>query len=156
MIQRIQSIYLLIVAALMSLLMAVPYAEIDLGNNEVIRFYAFALQKLVDGDQAEKVSTTAPLAILVLIAATVSFLNIFLFRRRVLQMRICLLTSVVMIIQLGLIYLYFQGAKGDFGTSMPSFNLPAVFPLISTILLIMAYRAILHDESLVKSYDRIR
>jgi hypothetical protein len=156
MIQRVQSVYLLLVTVLMSLFFAKPYAEVVLGNNEIIRLYTWAMERHLDAGNAELIKRTIPLLTLVLLTGMVSFLNIFLYQKRPLQMRICVLASVMLIVQLGLVSLYFARAKADYKPLLPSFNLVAIFPVVCIILLIMAYRAINHDETLVKSYHRIR
>jgi hypothetical protein len=156
MIQRVQSVYLLLVTVLMSLFLVKSYAEISLDNDEMIQFYSFAVQKYINGEKTELIRRTLPLMIMVLMAGIVSFLNIFLYQKRVLQMRMCALTGVLLILQLGLVMFYYSGVKIDYRSFGPSFNLTSIFPVISIILLIMAYRAIHHDETLVKSYHRIR
>ena len=156
MIQRLQSVYLLLVTVLMSLFLVMSYAEISLGDNEVIRFYCFAIQKHLDDEKTELVRRTLPLVVMVLLSGMTSFVNIFLHRKRPLQMRICVLTSVVLIAQLGLSYFYYSGFKSDYGQDQASFTLSAIFPVVCIILLMMAYRSIRHDETLVQSYNRIR
>lgn len=156
MIQRVQSVYLLLVTVLMSLFLVKSYAEIDLGNSEVIQCYTYAVQKYLDGEKTELIKRTLPLMVLVLLTGIMSFFNIFLYQKRVFQIRVCLLTAILLIVQLGLVYLSYASLKSEYGRLAISFNFAAIYPVLSIILIIMSYRAISHDETLVKSYNRIR
>lgn len=156
MIQRVQSVYLLLVTVLMSIFLVKSWAEIILDNNQVIDFYTYAIQTNQNGGPTETVSNTLPLLILVIATGFISFFNIFLFQKRILQIRVSVLSSVLLIGQLILIFFYYTGTKADVEFLNSSLKLPVVFPVVSIILNFMAYRAIHHDDTLVKSYDRIR
>ena len=140
MIQRVQSVYLLLVTVLMSLFLVKPYADINLGSNEVIQFFSFAVHKYLDGEKTELIVRTLPLMILVLVTGAISFLNIFLYQNRVLQIRICALTAFLLVAQLGMEYYYHASVKNDFAPNDTSFNFAAILPVLSLILIIMAYR----------------
>ncbi|MBN2480976.1 MAG: DUF4293 domain-containing protein [Bacteroidales bacterium] len=156
MIQRVQSVYLLLVTVLMSIFLVSSYAEIVPDQNQTVSFYTYAVQQEGDADDSETVMNTTPLLILVLMTGLVSFVNIFLFQNRILQIRICVFNSILIIVQLVLIYFYYTGIKSDFEPDHPVFRIPVILPIISIILNFMAYRAIHHDEALVNSYNRIR
>ncbi|MBN1157979.1 MAG: DUF4293 domain-containing protein [Bacteroidales bacterium] len=156
MIQRVQSVYLLLVTVLMSIFLVSSYAEITTDLNQTISFYTHAVQKYVATDASVTVMRTLPLVVLVLLTGIISFVNIFLFHKRILQIRICVLSSLLLVVQLVLICFYYSGIKSDFAPDQPAFRIPVIFPVISIILNFMAYRAIHHDEALVNSYNRIR
>ena len=45
MIQRVQSLYLLLITILMSLMVVLPYAELILGDGQTITFHSYAIEK---------------------------------------------------------------------------------------------------------------
>lgn len=98
-----------------------------------------------------------PLALMVIMAisAVLEFVAIFLFRRRALQMRFCNFCMILMVgWYIALVCFAFIMDDGLVGAWRPR---PwACIPAINAILLYMAFRAILKDELLVRSLDRLR
>jgi len=156
MIQRAQSVYLLLVTILMSFSIIFPYAEFYLADGRHILFASHSIISFIDGSIANIIKGSIPLLLLFIIAGIVSFVNIFFFSRRPLQMRLCVLNTLFLIAQISLIAFYYYSVKSDLPLLVKSFKLPAIFPLVGIILNLIAYRAIKHDEELVNSYKRIR
>lgn len=156
MIQRVQSIYLLLITVLMSFMLMRPYAELTITNDQTLTFQCHAV-KIYTGDQLTGVyQTTPPVIALVLIIGLLSFGNIFFYNRRIVQMRICMVNMGLLLSLLMIILIYYNAAKMSLITSYASFRIPAIFPLMSIVFNIMAYRLIHRDELLVNSYNRIR
>ena len=164
MIQRVQTVYLLIVVVLMACLFVVPFAEfISLSELGSMRFTACGLFETdADGRAAAYVmrSTTWPLTVLAALTGVVALITIMLFKRRMLQIRLCVLNMVLLVgLQVMLIVLVkMLTAQPELlgGSSQMGFKLIAVSPLISAILTYLALRAIGRDEALVRSLDRLR
>ncbi len=157
MIQRIQSVYLLLITALMSIVLTTSYARIIPDVNQTIVFHTHSIQKHADAHNVVIIKRTIPLFALVVTTGFISLLNIFLFQKRRLQMRLCIAIAVLLAGIIVLVFYYYTGIKNDFTDSLDTtFQVPAILPVISIILSIMANRAIHHDEALVKSYNRIR
>lgn len=156
MIQRVQSVYLLLVTVLMSFLLIRPYAEITVAKDQVLTMRSHAI-KIDTGHNASTVyKTTVPVVALVLITALLSFGSIFFYNRRIVQLRLCLINSVLLITLLIIMFIYYSSTNGSLTTIHHTFKIPAIFPFMSIIFHLMAYRAIHHDELLVNSYNRIR
>lgn len=98
-----------------------------------------------------------PWALTVIMGVTgvLEFLAIFLFRQRALQMRVCSFCIILLVgwyaVLVAFAYLLGEGLVGEF-RPRPW----AAIPAINAILLYLAYRGILHDEMLVRSLDRLR
>lgn len=95
------------------------------------------------------------LTVIMCICAVLVFVDIFLFRRRALQMRVC---SFCIILSLGW-YAVFAALAFLLGDGLVGIYRPrpwAAIPLVNVILLYLAFRAILKDELLVRSLDRLR
>ena len=100
-------------------------------------------------------SVTVPMFVVLLIVSSLSFFNIFLFRRRALQMRVCSFCIILLVAWFALyaFYIYKQG-NGLEASFRPGWA--AALPFCAIVLLYLAFRGILKDEMLVKSLDRLR
>lgn len=152
MIQRIQTAYLLIIALLMVSMFFYPYAELLASDNQI---YLYSFNGLfLDGNESVYFSTIPPL-ILLSIIVLISFVCIFLFKKRILQMRLGVINIMLMLGYIGLNYYYIKSFSSQL-TGVISYNIIVVFPLISAVLTYLAIRAIGKDEALLRSLDRIR
>ena len=150
MIQRIQSIYLLLVTILLIISMCNPAGYIIGGDNEISTFGNLYIT-FPDGTQDY---TPWALFGLLLIAAVTAFTTIFLFKRRMLQIRLSIFNSVLLIGYYAVCIMLIFAAL----TEKTSFNASwtICLPFIAIILNWLAIRAIGKDEVLVKAYDRLR
>jgi hypothetical protein len=156
MIQRKQSIFLLIVAVLMSWTLVRPYAQLVLSDGYTLVFYSLFIEKHATILEVENIKYTVPLFLLVLATASLNLVNIFLFTRRILQIRLCLASAVLLVlITLTMLY-YYTMARYSNDYTGHEYRLAAIFPIIGIIMNFLAFRGISHDEELIKSYDRIR
>lgn len=92
MIQRIQTLHLLIVTALMAVTLFAPLAWFA-GDAGEFRLYAFSLQT----SAGEAVQSTVYMGVVLALACVLPFITIFLFKRRLLQIRLCVVEIVLLI-----------------------------------------------------------
>ena len=149
MIQRIQSVYLLAVTILMIICMCNPVGSIISTDNQISEFYNLFIS-MPDGSK-----TYAPwtlFAILMIIAA-LAFTTIFLFKKRMLQIRLTIFSSVMLIgYYLALVaYILMLAEDTTFSASWTICH-----PFVSIILNWLDIRGIGADEALVKAYERLR
>ena len=92
-----------------------------------------------------------PLFVIQAFASVLSLYTIFIYKKRPLQAKLCLVTILIHFAWYILLAALIHQGKADQ-------NLPIVacFPLIAAILCFMARKAILADERLVRAADRIR
>ena len=149
MIQRIQSVYLLIVTILMVICMCSPVGSIIASTNEISEFGNLCIT-LPDG--TKDYAPWALFAILLVVAA-LSFGTIFLFKKRMLQIRLTIFSSVMLIgYYLALVaYIFMLAEETTFSASWT-----ICLPFVGIILNWLAIRGIGADEALVKAYDRLR
>jgi hypothetical protein len=104
---------------------------------------------------SQKAESLLPLTILLLAIPALAFVTLLLFKFRKLQLRLSMLTLLLLIGEVILIayYLYYVIAKYDVSVL---FSLKITYPPVAAVLMYLAFRAILKDELLVRSYDRIR
>ncbi len=157
MIQRIQSIYLLLAAGLMTAVLFLPLAVMG-GGEDAARLTANGLS--TGTVESMSVLTPAPLAMILLaLCAALPLVTIFLFKKRRLQMTLCRIEMVLLLVaQLTVAYMLWQarGMVEALGVEPMNFALTDVFPLVALIFTWLALRGIRRDEELVRSLDRIR
>jgi hypothetical protein len=132
MIQRIQTVWLFLIALLNAGMLLLPIVR-----GEAVEFSRGFLD--------------AEAGIAVLLAVT----TIFLYKRRPLQVKCCYGLLLLQVAWYASLYLAVPAMEGDaiFATA---WNFPVLFPLISLVSSGFAIRAIQKDEKLVRSLDRIR
>ena len=149
MIQRIQTIWLLIASVLAVLMFFYPVAELN--NEKELMIYSF--QSLNLFGIAGFIKTGYIIAGLSVLIAFFSFTAIFLYKRRTLQMRLC---TVISLLDIFLVILIVIFSINKANSPAVSIGLSGILPLIIFILVLMARRAVRRDDLLVKAADRIR
>jgi hypothetical protein len=147
MIQRIQTLYLLVSVILIGLLFALPFAEISSAG----AIYLFNFKGIIlDNVIKENGIAISVLILLVIIMHGIAILN---YKKRILQIRLIVFTILLM---LGLFGLFLFFTYFSFTNAQISFKISLIFPLIAIILDYLAIRSIGKDEALIRSIDRIR
>jgi hypothetical protein len=148
MIQRIQSVWLLLAAFSILCLLFIPTVGADAAKGYYILYGS--------GLKLEGVSnqpTNIPLLISTILAGLISLINIFNFRNRKLQMRIASLNIVLI---LALSFWLSQIVKRLDGLTTLDIE-PGIFlPMVAIIFTFLAIRGIKKDEKLIRSADRLR
>ena len=153
MIQRIQTLYLVITVALLILIGFFPYAEVLVGNGIIYSFKTYGIYLTEQNN--ELISATYPLFILIIITILLILTAIFLFKKRLLQLRLCLISIILQFGIYGLGFFYLYKLSSEYDTTM-HFAFPIIIPVISAILIFLAMRSIKKDELLIRSLDRLR
>ena len=137
MIQRIQSVYLFLVAVCAVVCLCMPVGHFHQDGIGVADFYNLWLT-MADGARV-----FAP------------FAAIFLFKRRMFQVRLSVFSSLILVgyyIVFGVfVYVFKSRYDADFTLSWT-----AAFPAVGLILDYLAFRNIMKDELIVRSLDRLR
>jgi hypothetical protein len=94
------------------------------------------------------------IASLFMLSAVLALVSLFLFKNRKTQIVINRLNIILNFLLLGLIVYQLQTLSGE--TSVSEKGIGSFLPLIVVVLLSLATKAILKDERLVKSADRLR
>jgi hypothetical protein len=147
MIQRIQTIFILVAGLLTGSLYVQKFADIIV-NDELHIFNAFGILK-----NQELISNGLPITLFIGIITLLHFVAIFLYKKRILQMRIL---GFTMILLLGLFGMFFYFTYASFEEVKVAFKVAVALPVVCVILDWLAIRAIGKDEALVRSLDRIR
>ena len=138
MLQRLQSLWLLVVAALDATTFRFPFYSGDWSGDEV--------QAVIDLNAR----TTIWFTILTVLAGALAFVTIFLFDNRKLQLR---LTYLGIFLTVVLLTLYFLEIREFVSGNVAIW---AIFYFAILAFYILAARGIWKDQKLVKSMDRLR
>lgn len=146
MIQRIQSLYMLLTAVLMAFAAFKPLAHITIGS-DVSDLFAYDLIYL---------------EILVVISALLPFVMIWLFKDLLTQMRLCFAELVLLVGTQAFFIVYLKrienGVLAHYSSADVFVNMttPVVFPAVGIVLMLLAVRALSKDFKKINSLNRIR
>lgn len=150
MIQRKQTIYLLLALAALIVCLCLPIGKLTnsatLGEEMAVYNLGFYTST---GIKAHPI-----LFVDIVIVATLSLINIFLYKRRKLQMRICIVSIILCLVWYA--YYAFMAFSMFKGIGTFSMNFAVCLPFMAIILLVLARSGIKADEELIKSMSRIR
>jgi hypothetical protein len=134
MIQRIQTVYLLLIFGLMAAMLFLP---------EVVTVQSETIPAINWKSWCES-SFTALLA----------FTAIFLYKNRKMQLNVCWV--ILLLLVLSYMVIIFDLWLPNSENVKIVFNTPVVFPAFAIVLDILAILAIRKDEELIRSADRLR
>jgi len=146
MIQRIQSLFLLLAAGSAFSLFALPFAST---NNGVSTSSIF-------GDALYNINDHIGLLVLFCLAGGLAFIAIFLFNNRKTQLLVSRIAVVANIVGLALAIILFMNDSQTLGNATPDDELGIGAPILFLIFGFLAMRFINKDEKLVRSADRLR
>lgn len=146
MIQRIQSILLLLAAAAVFALFKLPFGSSDgaISTSALFNDGVFTIQDHVG------------LLGLFCGAGAIAFITIFLFNNRPLQLKLSRVAIIANVIGIILAIVLFMQDSQTIGAAVPKEELGLGLPILSIIFAAFAIRFINKDEKLVKSMDRLR
>ncbi|HNS30361.1 MAG TPA: DUF4293 domain-containing protein [Tenuifilaceae bacterium] len=154
MIQRIQTVFLMIAFIILTFQFWFPFAEI-VGTSEQ-HIFELGFSGLKNVNEGQKIAfESLPLSILMLACTAIPFITIFLYRKRMIQIRLSIINIVLLLGLQGVFYFYYSAALKALSGS-GTMKIIFVFPLVAAILTFLALRAIARDEALVRSLDRLR
>lgn len=151
MIQRIQTVYLLVALICLSLLFVFPFSTYTLPEADAV----FNTLGLSNGPATVSIF---PVVMNVVIAIVLLILSIISFKNRKRQMLFNKLNYLTIIILLIFIFVDFNiiEKKIEVENEAIHYGIGMFLPIIALVALGMASRAIKKDEDLIKSMDRIR
>lgn len=160
MIQRIQTVYLLLVVALGITLCFVPVVQfVSPEDAAVVRAWeltAFGMNETTVNElPAIELNGLWGLLLASVLIPVLAMVDIFLYKKRLLQARLNIFTIMLCLGYYGVLAIYIYLAKMVMGAEW--YILPwAAIPLVCLVLTVMATRRILKDEAMVRAADRLR
>lgn len=166
MIQRIQTLYLGLVLIFSFVGLISTIGEWTVADAIVAHFSNFTFG--AEGAYKALDTTSGPwcLGILLIMVMFLSFLSIMLYRKRMRQLRLTIISTILLVgyvVTYAVFAYYYQLNLEELAPQavisiVPTFHIKfvAVFPVLSIILNCLAIQGIRKDEALVRSLDRIR
>jgi hypothetical protein len=149
MLQRKQTLYLLVSALLLLFATLTPFIE----NSEIV-FTSFAIkQKIADNPL---VLQTFPIGIFLIILIIFHLFCIFLFTNRLIQLRFVIFSFILTFGFYGILLFYHFMSKDKFNLEFYMYSYSLVSPLLAIVFDFMAMKGIQKDEKLVRDADRLR
>lgn len=154
-IQRWQSVLLLIVAVMMACFTFLSLGQVQLENyslNFTTLGFTYEGQP-TDGAPSGYYMHTWGFFIVSLLTIILPLINIFLYKNLKLQKNLCIIEVFLMlaILAIGVVYGYYQ-----FSTAYVQWSSIIIAPLLALIANLMAYNRISADARLLKAADRLR
>ena len=149
MIQRIQTVYLLIVAVLAVIVLSTPLGSLITPESTINEMTNLSI------NAADGTVSYEPWALFAIqmVSAVIALGTIFLYKKRIVQIRLCLFNMILLVgyyITLG-VFVYMLKGSNSF---TPSWSV--CLPFINIVLSWLALRAIGKDEALVRSLNSLR
>jgi len=155
MIQRIQTVYLLLIVIISGFIMFTPVADLishATNLNYLVDFKGISLIKPT-GNTLE--SNTWGLMTITAVVPIIALITIFSYKNRVKQIRLSVINMIFMVGYYLVLLSYLWPACVRLQADW-HLHIAAVLPIINLILNFLAIGAIGKDENLVKSLDRLR
>ncbi len=161
MIQRIQTVYLIVAFIALILQFFFPVSVYMFGDTVdtytgTVSFYLYGLVKQpITLEIAYKFVFYLPMIAIAIAVLILTVLIILQYKKRLKQLRTINFAILLNIVLIVLLFFYTDKIAKDL--SLPTqYRMGSVFPLISLVFLILAMYAIKRDERLVRSLDRLR
>lgn len=152
MIQRIQSVYLLVITILLITALCLPVGSFVETNGVIAGVLKPLGLKMTNGDFQ---STWGVFGIL-LLSSVISFCTIFLYRNRMLQVRMTVFAGILLIGYYVVSWVFILMLKKTLDVVSFQCGWALCLPAISIVFDYLAFRAIYRDELMVKAADRLR
>lgn len=154
MIQRIQTVYLLLAAAVLVVCLSLPVGVfVSDGMTSGMKMYNLII---VENAVFHTYNHNACALFFALLAScALSLLAIFKYKNRPFQARMCVMADVLIVVWYLMYAFYAWSLQKSYGVPF-SVSWTVVLPFVAFVLDIMARRAVMRDERLVKAADRIR
>lgn len=152
MLQRPQTLYLLGVFILSLFLLTGPIALFTVDGLE----YSLRHSGVFNLEGERLALATWPLSVFFILVAVLTFLNIFFYRNRIRQMRVCIFLILLYLGMIGIIFYYITFTRNQLEDPQTLQKWRVVIPPVAAILTYLAFRRIRRDELMVKAFDRIR
>jgi len=157
MIQRIQTVFLLLVivlGVLFSFLPVLSFVSYDAG------YIMGAYKTILLVDPSVVIAKNMGVGVLEGVILLVSIIVIFLYKNRRLQMKLLKLNILLVTLQVVALVMYVDAAKTVIGPEsndvVVGFKMGALIPVLTLILTYLSIRFIKKDEDLVRAADRLR
>jgi hypothetical protein len=156
MIQRKQTIFLLLSAIALAFLHYFPLASF-IGDRDSLVLYIFKVESLVPGQiPALPDYFIFPILAVNSLIILLTILTIFLFKNRRMQLNLLRFSLILLLIMIASFFFYYVNLLEKASGGLAHYEIGSYMPLVAFVFYILAYRGIMSDEKLIRSADRLR
>jgi len=155
MIQRIQSLYLLLTTLLSLLFLKGSFLNFLDKSGSVIKLTFNGIARDAGGQGQELIEKLLPVSAFIILIPVFSLITIFIFKNRKIQLRFAL-SVIIFIIGFIFVLIYYSWIVITEYRAEIVLGFKMAIPLLMLIFAVLAYRGIKKDDLLIKSYDRLR
>jgi hypothetical protein len=155
MIQRIQSVYLLLTALLSGFFLNGSYLNLSEKSGAVIKVTLSEIIRQTGSQAPESLSNPILLTLFIALIPLLALITIFLFKKRTIQLW---LAGALILLIAGFIIvsgIYTNNVHLKYSADL-IIGFKMIVPVFQLVFAVLAFRGIKKDEELVKSYDRLR
>jgi len=163
MIQRKQTIYLFFAGLITIILLFIPFGTYQLDGDKCLEYNAFAVKAIT---HKTVILNSIGNAILLILTSLLSFITIFLYKNRKLQLKLISVNMLVILIAIcTIVYIYptvvfvrqeaYIVNISNVGALL-KYNYVIIISFVSAVGLYLAKKSIMKDEAMVRSADRLR
>jgi hypothetical protein len=157
MIQRIQTLFLIIALGAIAACFFIPFWIYNGPEGTYTYEVNLFAVKCTGGEAQSFFISTIPIIVILSVSAIICIVDIFYYKNRHMQIKINNFNIFLTVIFIGTVYLWIPSMITDkIPLAKSSWQYGLILPLITFISLILANRFIKKDENLVKSADRLR
>ncbi|MCL2290339.1 MAG: DUF4293 domain-containing protein [Bacteroidetes bacterium] len=157
MIQRKQTIYLFFAGLVTLVLLLIPFGKFTIEGVPCFEYGAFSVKTITE---KEVIVSTIGNALLLIATSALSFITMFLYKNRKLQLTLISLNMLIILLAIfTVLYIYpnFVFPKNpNFYDATLKYDYVFLICFIPPVGLYLAKKAIAKDEALVRSMDRLR
>jgi cytochrome bd-type quinol oxidase subunit 2 len=157
MIQRKQTIYLFFAGLITVVLLFIPFGKLFIEGSPCFEYNAFVVKTI--SEQTVIMSAIGNVFLLI-ITSVLSFITIFLYKKRKLQLKLISINMLIILATIvTIVYVYpnFIFPKNiNLADAKLEYNYIIIISFVSAVGLYFAKKAIMKDEAMIRSADRLR
>ena len=156
MLQRIQTLFLLVVVITSIVMFFVPLVSF-VSDLLYLKLYVYEFRNLTpDSDIQFGFTTVMPLTLINSGVLLLGLVTIFRYKQRILQVKLVRFTLLLSMLLIVGIFVLYPNIVMKSSEAVSEFEAGAYIPIINLLFLFLSNRSILKDEKLVRSVDRLR
>lgn len=157
MIQRIQSVYMLLAALSLGAMFFFPLASFIGGDKDQLVYFVYELiSKVPDSVPSVPFYFIYPILTLTILTILLSLFAIVQFKNRGAQLKMIRGAILLILVMIGVFFFYCSPLLEEASGTLTEYEIGSYMPLVALMFLILSNRGIMHDIKLLRSADRLR
>jgi len=157
MIQRKQTIYLFFAGLITLILLFIPFGKLLIEESACFEYNAFVVKTI---SEKTVILSTIGNALLLIATSSLSFITIFFYKNRKLQLKIISVSMLIILATIvTIVYVYPNlvfSKNVNLSHAHLEYNYVIIISFVSAFGLYLAKKAIMKDEAMIRSADRLR